>query len=114
MRFFSRQQDREAELIARKSRYASQLVRLFDFYLEQGVGKRFTQHYMKNDAAVREKLDMVGLRLVASVQKTRMISMEEIVDIVADVRPDIRLYYCSPEQQYQSRGSVVFGEFGKK
>ncbi len=115
IRSFSTQQEIRAELLARKCRYASQLVELFDFYVENGMGKRFTQHYMMYDEQLRAKKDMVGLQLVKAVQKQfSLLRMDDVVDIVAEVRPMIREFYCAPEQQYQTFRNVAFVDFGKK
>src|SRR3989338_11331745 len=116
IRYFSASKDKGAELLARKCRYATQLVKLFDFYMEKGIGKRFTQSYMVYDTDARkdDSIHRMGMQLVRGVRKRYDISMEDIVGIVADVRPAIREYYCSPEQQYQRRGNVAFLDFGKK
>ncbi|OGY53561.1 MAG: hypothetical protein A2912_03760 [Candidatus Buchananbacteria bacterium RIFCSPLOWO2_01_FULL_40_23b] len=116
IKYFSKRKDKGAELLARKCRYATQLVKLFDFYMEKGIGKRFTQSYMVYDTDARkdDSIHRMGMQLVRGVRKRYDISMEDIVGIVADVRPAIREYYCSPEQQYQRRGNVAFLDFGKK
>jgi len=117
IRYFSASKDKGAELLARKCRYATQLVKLFDFYLEKGVGKRFTHNYMMYDADVRAdgKINTTGLQLVKGVGKRHDISMEDVVEIVADVRPAIREdYYCAPGQKYSRNENVSFVDFGKK
>lgn len=111
VRFFQANQwygnfDLAPEGVARRCRYANQLLGLFDFYLEQGEGK-FTRGYMLDAASYRGG-STVGLRLVKAVNHPNSrITMEEMVGIVADVRPEIKVYYRAPEERYVKRAEVV-------
>jgi hypothetical protein len=99
-----------AGFVARKARYASQLQKIFDFYVEhtRAGGERglFNRSYMLFDEELRRRKGALGIQLCSSVKKSHL-SLQEIVDIVADVRPQIKSLYMAPERQYEKRGRNV-------
>ena len=107
-------QYRDAQLLAQRCRYSSQLLTLFDFYYEHSLGKSFNHHYMMYDKPLQEKHHTQGIKLLDCLRKNHFITMSEIVDIVANVRPEIILYYRPPQDCYRKIASVTFVDFKQK
>ncbi|GEM_PF-4300287 len=104
--YLSRPKDKTEESLARRTRCASQLLKIFDFYCENSAGKFFHNGYIVHDTELRKKHGTMGLQLYKAVSQNDM-TIADIVDIVSDVRPMIRAYYRLPEERYVYRADVI-------
>ncbi len=78
---------RPPAMVARKCRWAYQLLEIFDSYTEGAPNRPFNQSYIKSAG---------GKTLVANIRNHQSISMQDIVNLVGQVRPAILKEYHPP------------------
>ena len=93
-------EDDETITLARWCRYATQTLDFYTFYRaeksqrqpRQQPPQRFTPSYLRHDASFREEFGHRGRTLLRNLSDHDLI-FEDIVEVAAEVMPDIRYAY---------------------
>lgn len=84
-----------AAMIARKYRWAGQLGKMFDFYLQGEKDVPFNNNYLRKNPALRKRYDSRGATLAKNLYQNNL-EVKDIVAIVASARPEILNHYREP------------------
>lgn len=84
-----------AARVAQKYRWAEQLGKMFDFYLQGDKDVPFNNNYLRKDKALRGRYCSLGSTLVQNARQNN-IEVQDIVAIVASAQPNILNYYQEP------------------
>lgn len=86
-------------MLARRTRWSSQLRKIFTFYLKNDGGDTFNNSYIGNNSGVKSEYGTMGCNLLQNVRSNKSMAcgMDEIVRLVSLVEPKILKYYESPE-----------------
>ena len=86
---------RPAARIARKYRFAQQLLKMFQFYLQGEKEVPFHNTYLRENPELQRMYGTLGATLVTNVRQNNL-EVRDIVAIVAAVQPEILNHYCEP------------------
>lgn len=87
-----------AAMVARKYRWAEQLGKMLDFYLQGDTSVAFNNNYLRANPELRKKFGSLGNTLVQNLYQNDL-QVSDLVAVVASARPEILIWYREPGYQ---------------